>query len=153
MPIYNFLMINAFSINDWRIVDVTPPNHKYLFNSRAVCNGLIGNVKRIETADDVEISTLKVARDEKNLILTQDAAGLSKLVDTLDAGIAAVKADDSAFGVTLSPCLYLPLERVWCTRYLLIDLSLHCLTTSPIVTPAALRRIDVSCCSFLPVLP
>ncbi len=57
---------------------------------------LNGNVKRIEMADDVEVATLKVARDEKNLILTQDAAGLSKLVETLDAGIATVKQDAAA---------------------------------------------------------
>jgi methyl-accepting chemotaxis protein len=52
-----------------------------------------GNVQRIQLASGLEVATLTVARDEKNLILTQDLPGMEKLVDTMDAGIVAIKAD------------------------------------------------------------
>ncbi|WP_439600804.1 methyl-accepting chemotaxis protein [Devosia sp.] len=52
-----------------------------------------GNVKRIQLASDLEVSTLKVARDEKNLILTQDPAAIATLVGQMDAEIDAVHTD------------------------------------------------------------
>ncbi|MDB5541782.1 MAG: hypothetical protein JWQ89_3509 [Devosia sp.] len=52
-----------------------------------------GNVKRIQLASGLEVATLTVARDEKNLILTQDITGFNALIASMDSGIAAVKAD------------------------------------------------------------
>ena len=52
-----------------------------------------GNVKRVQLSAQIEAETLKVARDEKNIILTQDPAGLRNLSSTLDAGVEAIKAD------------------------------------------------------------
>ena len=51
-----------------------------------------GDVKRIELASGLEVATLTVARDEKNFILTQDAAGLEKLAASMDAKIAQIAA-------------------------------------------------------------
>jgi methyl-accepting chemotaxis protein len=55
-----------------------------------------GNVKRIQLAAELEVSTLKVARDEKNLILAQDPAALNKLIASMDAEIDAIHADAGA---------------------------------------------------------
>jgi methyl-accepting chemotaxis protein len=55
-----------------------------------------GNVKRIQLAANIEVLTLRVARDEKNLILVQDAAGLNTLVAQMDADIASLRADATA---------------------------------------------------------
>ncbi|MDB5536640.1 MAG: hypothetical protein JWP26_3423 [Devosia sp.] len=54
-----------------------------------------GNVKRIQLASELEVATLTVARDEKNYILTQDAAGLEKLAAEMDAKIAEIAAASS----------------------------------------------------------
>jgi methyl-accepting chemotaxis protein len=54
------------------------------------------NVKRIQMADGLEVATLKVARDEKNLILTQDVAGRNVLVASLDKEISELHADAAA---------------------------------------------------------
>ncbi|KQX35240.1 chemotaxis protein [Devosia sp. Root436] len=51
------------------------------------------NVKRIQLAADLEVATLEVARDEKNLILTRDPAGRIALIESLDEEIALVHAD------------------------------------------------------------
>jgi len=55
-----------------------------------------GNVKRIQLASDLEVSTLKVARDEKNLILAQDPGAMTTLVSQMDAEIDAVHADTAS---------------------------------------------------------
>ena len=52
-----------------------------------------GNVKRIELAADLEVSTLTVARDEKNFILTEATGALDDLAAEMDAMITQVKAD------------------------------------------------------------
>jgi methyl-accepting chemotaxis protein len=52
-----------------------------------------GNVKRIQLAAELEAATLKVARDEKNLILTQDPGAIAALLTQMDAEIDAVHTD------------------------------------------------------------
>src|SRR5690606_12022333 len=54
------------------------------------------NVKRIQLAADLEAATLEVARDEKNLILMQEPAGRTALLQSLDEEIELVHADAAA---------------------------------------------------------
>jgi len=75
-----------------------------------------GNVKRIQLAADLEASTLKVARDEKNLILAQDAAALNTLVSQMDAEIDVVHADAKAL-LELSSATGKPLVENFVTHY------------------------------------
>ncbi|QDZ13069.1 methyl-accepting chemotaxis protein [Devosia ginsengisoli] len=65
-----------------------------LNNSFATAMG--ENVKRIQLAADLEVATLEVARDEKNLILMQEPAGRTTLLQSLDEEIALVHADATA---------------------------------------------------------
>ena len=55
-----------------------------------------GNVKRIQLAAGLEVATLKVARDEKNLILTEGEAGMAQLISAMDSDIAQIKLDVAA---------------------------------------------------------
>lgn len=75
-----------------------------------------GNVKRIQLAADLEASTLKVARDEKNLILAHDAAALSALVAQMDAEIDVVHADVKTL-LELSSAEGKPLVEDFVTHY------------------------------------
>ncbi len=52
-----------------------------------------GDAKLVELADSVEISTLSVALEEKNLILSTDQADFARFVQNLDTAIAAVRTD------------------------------------------------------------
>lgn len=54
---------------------------------------LTGNVKRIQIANELEAATLKVARDEKNMILASDLADIRELTQRMDDGIATIRED------------------------------------------------------------
>ncbi|MBL8593829.1 MAG: MCP four helix bundle domain-containing protein [Devosia sp.] len=75
-----------------------------------------GNVKRIQLAADLEASTLKVARDEKNLILAQDAAALNVLVTQMDDEIDLIHSDAKTL-LDLSSAQGKPLVENFVTHY------------------------------------
>ncbi len=75
-----------------------------------------GNVERIKIASGLETETLKVARDEKNLILTEDQAGMATLEQTMDADIATIRADAARLR-DLSSDLGKPLVDKFSTAY------------------------------------
>jgi methyl-accepting chemotaxis protein len=52
-----------------------------------------GNVARISMSQVINARTLRVARDEKNLILIADQAGMNNLVQSMDNEIAAIHAE------------------------------------------------------------
>ncbi|MFN3512340.1 MAG: methyl-accepting chemotaxis protein [Phenylobacterium sp.] len=52
-----------------------------------------GNVQRIQIANLINARTLRVARDERNLILTTDEAGMAEVVRAMDGEIAAIKEE------------------------------------------------------------
>lgn len=56
---------------------------------------LESNVQRIQTAHEMNARTLRVGRDERNLILETDAQAMAELVAGMDKEIAALKADSA----------------------------------------------------------
>jgi methyl-accepting chemotaxis protein len=62
----------------------------------AFAGAMNGNVKRIQMATDLEVATLELARDEKSLILTNDATAGQALVTKLDDEIERIHADAEA---------------------------------------------------------
>ena len=54
-----------------------------------------GNVHRIQLADALQVETLTVARDEKNLILLSDPSAKDDLVKQIDTSIEKVRTDSA----------------------------------------------------------
>ena len=52
-----------------------------------------GNVERIKLANGLESATLKMARDESNLVVTTDTSEMTALVQAIDEDVAAITAD------------------------------------------------------------
>ena len=75
-----------------------------------------GNVKRIQLAAGLEASTLKVARDEKNLILLQDAGALNTLAAQMDTEIELVHSNAKAL-LELSSAEGKPLVERFVAQY------------------------------------
>ena len=50
----------------------------------AFAGAMDGNVKRIQMANDLEVATLEVARDEKSMILSSDLAEVKTIAGELD---------------------------------------------------------------------
>jgi len=51
-----------------------------------------GNAKRIGMAHEINASTLRIARDERSMILTADQAGMMELADTIETEVASIDA-------------------------------------------------------------
>jgi len=51
-----------------------------------------GNVARIELASGLEVATLKVTRDEMDLIMTSGEANMAELISSMDTAISQIKA-------------------------------------------------------------
>jgi methyl-accepting chemotaxis protein len=59
----------------------------------AFAGAMDGNVKRIQMANDLEVATLELARDEKSLILSSDPVEVKAIAGELDHEIERIHAD------------------------------------------------------------